>query len=310
MKIGMDLVTFNNPSFWGVGTETDIVSLAAANEAAFWARVLDSAHAAGICGIELTFSPFELSSLAQTFASNSRILSELHERKLEIWSSFFADLSRIPPSEHAEAEEHILKRVHDASKLLSALGGRVLVAGLPCRETFLSSPPQFVDMAFATPLAELLNRMGAATAQHGITLAIHTEAHSVACASRDVDLFMLLTDPRYVALCPDPAHIILEGSNPVEVVRRHLDRVVAMHWKDAMAPMPITTPIDADIHARHRPYFCEPGAGRVDFAALNRLLAQAPLLCGPILELDSCPDPVPALERGTTFIREIAGRTA
>ncbi|WP_395494642.1 sugar phosphate isomerase/epimerase family protein [Acetobacter sp. KSO5] len=310
MKIGTDLVTFNNPCFWNVKTEADIATLAAADAPAFWTRILDSVRDAGVCGIELTFPPFEPSALAATFGPQSRILSELRARGLEIWSSFFADLDRIPVSEHAQSEELILARVHAASELLAHLDGKVLVAGLPCREAFPSCSHRFVDLDFAAPLAGLLNRMGAASAEHGITLAIHTEAHSVACASRDVDLFMLLTDPRYVALCPDPAHIILEGCDPVSLVRRHLSRVVAMHWKDATGPMPATTPIDANIHARHRPYFCEPGAGRVDFASLNALLAHAPLSCGPILELDSCPTPIPALERGTEFIRQIAGHTA
>ncbi|MFT8710742.1 sugar phosphate isomerase/epimerase family protein [Komagataeibacter rhaeticus] len=310
MKIGTDLVTFYNPAFWGVTTEADITALAQADGRAFWTRLLDTLHMAGITGIELTFPPFDQMGAVAAFTSEAALKHELEIRGLEIWSCFFPALDRIPVDRYADAEAQILADVTAVARFLSAMGGTVLVAGLPCRGTFLSDPPGFVDLAFATPIAGLLNHMGFAAARHGVTLAIHTEAHTVACAPRDVDLFMLLTDPRYVSLCPDPAHIVLEGGNPVDLVARHRERVVAMHWKDATRAMPVDTPIAEDIHTRHRAYFCELGNGQVDFRQLAQQLAGAPRLCGPILELDACADPVPTLRRGMTFIETLAQKGA
>ncbi|WP_208624023.1 sugar phosphate isomerase/epimerase family protein [Komagataeibacter swingsii] len=302
VKIGTDLVTFYSPAFWGVATEPEVDHLAATDGHTVWTRIFDSLHAAGVTGIELAFPPFDQAGAVAAFGSEAALAHALKTRNLEIWSSFFPVLDRIPVHEYGSAEPRILAQVETAARFLAATGGTVLVAGLPCRATFLSEPPAFVDLAFAAPIAGLLNRMGFVAARHGVTLAIHTEAHTIACAPRDVDLFMLLTDPRYVSLCPDPAHIILEGGNPADVLGRHVERVVAMHWKDATCAMPVDTPIGQDIHARHRDYFCELGNGQANFGRLAALLAHAPLRCGPILELDACPRPVPALRRGVTFV--------
>ncbi|MDT8871375.1 TIM barrel protein [Komagataeibacter rhaeticus] len=222
---------------------------------------------------------------------------------------FFPALDRIPVDRYADAEAQILADVTAVARFLSAMGNRAgsrpsLPQDVPFRSSRLCGP------GFCNPIAGLLNHMGFAAARHGVTLAIHTEAHTVACAPRDVDLFMLLTDPRYVSLCPDPAHIVLEGGNPVDLVARHRERVVAMHWKDATRAMPVDTPIAEDIHTRHRAYFCELGNGQVDFRQLAQQLAGAPRLCGPILELDACADPVPTLRRGMTFIETLAQKDA
>ncbi|GBQ87909.1 xylose isomerase domain-containing protein [Acetobacter nitrogenifigens DSM 23921 = NBRC 105050] len=306
MKIGTDLVTFYNPVFWGVDTAEAITSLAVAQPRAFWTRILDSLQQAGLSGVELTFPPFDWRGAIFAFGSADAFKHELDARSIEVWSCFFPDLDRIPIANYGASEAEILESVTQTAQFLSSIGGTVLVAGLPCRTTFLEDPLSFVDLALAQPIATLLNRMGAAAAREGVRLALHTEAHSLFCAPRDVDLFLLLTDPRYVHLCLDPAHIILEGGLPESVLERHLERTVAAHWKDAIGPMPVDTPITADIHSRHRPFFCELGEGRAPFAKLNALLTQAPLLCGPILELDACPDPIPALQRGVSFVRTLA----
>ncbi|QEH96939.1 sugar phosphate isomerase/epimerase family protein [Gluconobacter thailandicus] len=310
MQLGTDLVTFYNPDFWGVSSEVEIAQLAQQDGRAFWMRLLDAQASTGVAGIELTFPPFDWRGAVAAFGSIDALLNELGQRGLAIWSSFFPDLDRIPISEHSASEQRILQSALDAAQFLSAVGGRVLVVGLPCRSTWCADPVQFVDMALAQPMADLLNRMGALTAREGIMLAVHTEAHSVCCAPRDVDLFMLLTDPRYVSLCFDPAHIILEGGNPTRVLDRHLERVVAMHWKDASGIMPLSIVIDETIYAKHRPYFRPLGEGDVDFSTLRSLLENAPLKCGPILEMDSCPAPEQALQKAAAFVRNTYGLTS
>ncbi|MDT8871376.1 hypothetical protein RAA17_10585 [Komagataeibacter rhaeticus] len=79
MKIGTDLVTFYNPAFWGVTTEADITALAQADGRAFWTRLLDTLHMAGITGIELTF-PFDQMGAVAAFTSEAALKHELEIR--------------------------------------------------------------------------------------------------------------------------------------------------------------------------------------------------------------------------------------
>jgi len=307
MNVGTDIITFYNPEFWGVETSEQISSVAAQSDAAFWTRIFDIATQSGLSGLELTFPPLDYRTAVAAFGSVPRLAEALSARGLAIWSSFFADLSRFPAADCAEQAESILAAVEEMSRFLASVGGRMIVVGLPNRTTWLTQPEGFVDFALAEPISRLLNRMGAVAALHGIALALHTEAHSLFCAPRDVDLFLLLTDPRYVHLCIDPAHIVLEGGDPVRLMARHLERVVAMHWKDASGAMPKDILIDPTIYARHGPYFRELGDGVVDFPALRSLLAAAPLCCDPIVEMDASADPVPVLQRAVSFVHRLTG---
>ena len=64
-------------------------------------------------------------------------------------------------------------------------------------------------------MADIAHVVGEAVSRHGVKLAFHTESHSTLWYERDIDLFMALTDPRYVWLCPDSCHIALGGGDPV-----------------------------------------------------------------------------------------------
>jgi hypothetical protein len=157
-------------------------------------------------------------------------------------------------------------------EFLAATGGKFLVTGLPMRRSRGERPASFVDLAAATPIADLVNRIGAATLESGVQVALHTESHSVFWTPRDIDLFMLLTDPMYVAMCPDTGHIALGGADPVQVAGRHRDRLVIAHWKDASGPVPTGLPIDETIFERRAPYFRRTGTGVVDWFGWSRLL--------------------------------------
>src|SRR5436189_976056 len=125
-----------------------------------------------------------------------------------------------------------------------------MVTALPLRRSLAADPPLFIDLRLAETIASALNRMGHATLKHGVKLALHPEAFSMFRNSRDVDLFMLLTDPTYVFLCPDTAQFVVAGSDPLAITQRHKDRLVITHWKDATGPAPADVPIDETIYDR------------------------------------------------------------
>ncbi|TCM46141.1 sugar phosphate isomerase/epimerase [Rhizobium sp. PP-F2F-G48] len=304
LRFGVDLVTFFHPGFWAVETYDAIIDYARAEPRAFWDKILDSVQASGVTGVELTFSPFNWQDAVRTYGSVEAFAAELSRRGLTLCSGFFAELEAAGDFTNAEAQAAIIAKAEKYADFLRACGSDILVIGAPLRQTLGAQPVAFHDFDRAKVIADFLNRLGALLYARGVRLALHTEAHSIFAAARDVDLMMLLTDPAYVHMCPDTAHIVVAGSDPVQLVDRHHERVIIAHWKDAIGPMPADTPIDAQIHERHHPYFCGLGLGRVDWPAWVRLLRDRRIEGWAILELDAAPDPVRDIANGLTLVRQ------
>ncbi|MBB5538953.1 sugar phosphate isomerase/epimerase family protein [Rhizobium giardinii] len=301
---GVDLVTFFHPGFFGLQSHDAIIEHARAEPHAFWDKILDGAEASGVTGVELTFSPFNWQDAIKTYGSVDRFGAELTKRGLTLCSGFFAELEAAGDFTQQEAQRAIIDKAERYADFLKACSSDIMVIGAPLRQTLGAQPAIFHDFDRAKVIADFLNRLGAILYARGVRLALHTEAHSIFAAARDVDLMMMLTDPAYVHMCPDTAHIIVAGSDPVQLVDRHHERMIIAHWKDAIGQMPADTQIDEHIHDRHQAYFCGFGLGRVDWPAWIRLLRDRAYAGWAILELDAAPDPVRDIANGLTLVRQ------
>ncbi|MBT0671509.1 TIM barrel protein [Novosphingobium profundi] len=310
LSFGVDLITFFDPGFWGVENEEQVIALGKGEPLSFWTRMLDTLQQSGMRGIELTFSPFSAADLIAAYGSSEAAGEELERRGLVIAGGFFADIAIEGGLGDPEREAKWLADGETLAKRIAQWGGTSMVIGLPMRASWDAEPPIFNDLDAARLAASLANRLGAVTLRHGVKLALHTEAHSMFCQPRDVDLLMLLTDPVYVGFCPDSAHILLSGGDPVEVARRHAERIVTAHWKDATGPMPVRIPIDKGVHHAHRPYFCALGAGSVDFGGWAQVMLARPDLEWAILEIDAVPDPLKEIRASLSFARTVPGLCA
>jgi sugar phosphate isomerase/epimerase len=303
-RFGVDFVTFHHPRFWGVSTPADIKAHAKKEPVAFWTKLLDTAAAAGVTGVELTFSPFHWEDAVDAFGSVERFSDELTARGLSVASGFFADFSGVRDFSDPAVADNLIERALQYADFLKACGAEVMATGLPMRQTVGEQPVRIYDLSAATAIATLVNRVAVAVAARGIKLALHTEGHSVFSMTRDIDLMMMLTDPAYVHFCPDSAHIILMGGDPLKVVSRYSERIALAHWKDVKGPMPLDTPIDDRIFARHHPYFAPFGQGRVDWGGwISHMRHKTDTW--HILELDAAPDPVADIRNGLRFINEM-----
>lgn len=304
LRFGVDLVTFFHPGFWEVADHDAIISHARSAPRAFWDRMLDGVQSSGVTGVELTFSPFNWQDAVRTYGSVEGFAQALSQRGLELCSGFFAELDEASGLWTPDMQQAIIDKASAYADFLKACGSDIMVIGSPLRQTLGAQPVVFHDFDHARQTADFLNRLGAILLARGVRLAIHTEAHTIFASARDVDLMMLLTDPAYVHMCPDTAHIILAGSDPIQLVDRHHERMIIAHWKDAVGPMPADTPIDEQIHDRHRPYFCSFGSGRVDWPAWARLLRERRFEGWAILELDAAPNPVSDIADGLMLVRQ------
>lgn len=311
IKFATDLVTYYAPSFWGGSGGMDDVGQAIASgkwdPLQFWERILGCSQEAGLDGIELTFPPGDWHSALAAYGSTGGFASALGGRGLEVCSGFFS--TRLPGTDRRAnfadpADHHQLVEMATAyAQFLQACGSEIMVTALPLRKSRDADPPLFVDLRLAENIASVLNSMGHATLKHGVKLALHPEAFSVFRNSRDVDLFMMLTDPTYVFLCPDTAQFSVAGSSPIEIVKRHRDRLLITHWKDAVCPAPADVSIDETIFARQIQWFAPVGTGVVDWPAWMRLLRDLQYKGWAVFELDASADPVNDLRSIRNYVQ-------
>lgn len=304
-RFGVDLGTFMDPTYWGVGDYDELVRRSKADPLWFWERTLDDVAKAGITAIELTFAPADYRSAVAAYGSTEGFRQALAARGLEVISGYFNTLENTEDPTDPRAQHRILDDAEAYAEFLAATGGEHLVVGLPMRKTRGQRPASFVDLASATVIADIANRVGEVTLAHGVQTALHTESHSVLWTARDIDLFMLLTDPMYVALCPDTGHIALAGADPVHIVDRHRERLVIAHWKDAIGAVPPGMTIDSTIFVRQAEYFRRPGAGVVDWFGWSRLLREVSYGGCTLLELDAAANPVDEMTNARQFISNV-----
>lgn len=302
---GVDLITFYHPHFWGVQTHDEVVEIGRADPAAMWDRILGGLVEAGITDLEMTFPPADWRSALEAFGSAKEFRRELERRGLRLKSGFHIALDWGPDTDRAEAADAAAAY----ADFLREAGGDTMVVGPPMRRSRDARPPFFVDHAYMVELADILHHVGAATLDLGVRAAVHTEAHSVFCTLRDVDLLMTLTDPTYVFMCPDTGHLTLSGADPIQVMDHHRDRMIIAHWKDATGPMP-EVPIDEDVHLAHREYFRRVGAGSIDWFRWNEIVQQTAHSEITLLELDAVPDPVGEMRAAREYIEQTLRRTA
>jgi sugar phosphate isomerase/epimerase len=269
----------------------------------FWDRLLDAIAKAGVRGLELTFPPGDWRTAAEAYGGTQGFLDELDARGLSVATGFFPDVTfyKGDPLDAAAADE-FLSAADEFAQFVAQSGSDIMVAGVPMRQDRHAKPPFFVDHAYAVRLADLFNRLGAVTRDHGVTLALHTGVNSVLANSRDVDLLMTLTDAEYVNLCPDAGHLVLAGADPVKVVQRHADRVVVAHWKDGIGPTPTNMAIDENVFAVQRQYFRRVGAGIIDWHSWARAVARLPHQRWIVLEIDAVPDPIEQITQAREYI--------
>ncbi|MET7686472.1 sugar phosphate isomerase/epimerase [Streptomyces sp. NPDC005483] len=307
-RFATDVITFYHPGFWDLDSADAVRAWAAEHPDRFWQRVMDTLAETEVTGIELTFAPGDMNSALRAFGSAEVFRRELSARGLAVVSAFVAD-SDAPDWRHGDHLPAIVADAERRAAFLAGMGAEVLVTGLPMRTTYGTRPPFFVDAAYMTRMADIAHVVGEAVSRYGVRLAFHTESHSTLWYERDIDLFMALTDPRHVSLCPDSCHIALGGGDPVAVARRHAPRIALAHWKDAVAPIDVHLTIDDTVYARQQPYMAELGAGIVDWRGWADAMSRTPGADTVLIELDEAADPVAALRSGTAVAkRALAGQ--
>lgn len=115
------------------------------------------------------------------------------------------------------------------------------------------------------------------TEEYGLTASIHAHAAGFMDFEPELERLLAEVDPAILRICFDTGHHSYAGFDPVAFMRRHMDRIAYMHFKD------IDPKVKADVIARRTGFydacgqgiFCNLGKGDVDFPAVRQVLLDA-----------------------------------
>jgi inosose dehydratase len=148
----------------------------------------------------------------------------------------------------------------------------------------LKTYPRKVTPDECRQLGKLLTELGKRTADLGIPLVYHNHMNTISEHPSNLELVMEASDPKYVKLLLDTAHLVAGGGDPAAAVIRYHDRMLLVHLKDVV-DIPLDTP-----GARYPFKFVELGRGKVDLPAVFAALEKVKYRGWAVVELDRVPD--------------------
>lgn len=253
----------NAPCSWGVEFADDPRNPP-------WRRVLAEAAQAGYRGIELGpvgFMPEDPAILADALAEHALTL---------IGGVVFR------PFHDAAAWPDVLDATNRTCAALTAHGAQhlVLIDSIsPRRAPTAGRASEAVQMD-AAEWAGFVARIRQAAqigSDHGLTVGIHAHAAGFVDFEPELERLLAEIDDSLLKICFDTGHHSYAGFDPVAFMRRHMNRISYMHFKD------IDPHIKASAIANRTGFydacaqgiFCNLGQGDVDFPTVRQVLLDA-----------------------------------
>ncbi|WP_309675450.1 myo-inosose-2 dehydratase, partial [Pseudomonas sp.] len=166
-------------------------------------------------------------------------------------------------------------------ELLAKNGAKVLVYGevadsIQGQRIPLVERPRFHTEYAWEEYADKLTELARFTLSQGVRLAYHHHMGAYVESPADIDKLMALTGSE-VGLLFDSGHCYMGGGEPLQVLRKHIERICHVHFKDVRKPVVqlarnnLWSFPDCIINGT----FTVPGDGDIDFGALLDVLLAA-----------------------------------
>ena len=157
-----------------------------------------------------------------------------------------------------------------------------------------------------------LDELGKIAADRGFKLCFHHHMGTVVQTAAETDRMMENTDPRYVFLCYDTGHFTFAGEDPLQCLKKYVDRVGHVHLKDMRLPVVEEARKNSwsFLQAVRNGAFTVPGDGDVDFDPILDLLSGADYAGWLLVEAEQDPakaDPLEYAIKARKYIREHTG---
>ena len=273
IRIGINPISWSNDDLPSLGGETPLST--ALSE-----------------GKQIGYEGFELNGKFPKSAQG--VADVLRPYDLALVSGWYS--SRLAQRSAAEEIDAIASHV----QLLAQNGAKVLVYGevadsIQGQRIPLVERPRFYTERASQDYADKLNELARFTLSQGIRLAYHHHMGAYVESPSDIDTLMRLTGPE-VGLLFDAGHCYMGGGEPVQVLRKHIDRVCHVHFKDVRKPVVqlarnnLWSFPDCIINGT----FTVPGDGDIDFGELLDVLLAADYHGWLVVEAEQDPAVAPS----------------
>lgn len=251
----------NAPCSWGVEFADDPRNPA-------WQSVLDDCKSAGYRGIELGpvgFLPEDPSTLADALAQRDLsliggvVFRAFHNR--DKWDDVMDGAVRTCKSLVAHGAKHLVL-IDSISPRRAPTAGRPDEAEQMDQEEWNDFVSRFKKIC----------KMG--TQEYGLDVSIHPHAGGFVDFEPEVERLLSEIDSDLLKICLDTGHSHYAGFDPVAFMKRHMERITYVHFKD------INPKVKAQVVANRINFydacgqgiFCNLGDGETDFPAVRQLL--------------------------------------
>ena len=234
-------------------------------------QALETVSALGYQGVQL------LGWVQEAYAGEKS--SELKDR-LQKLKLFPAALSCSKVKLRPDSPENFTAQFREYADFLHSLGGNVLqlIDGGKPRGNYSAGE--------INSMGAKMNELGKMAKDSGLTVGYHPHFGTVGETRERLGSVMDATDPQYVGLIADVAHLKLGGSDPAEVIRTYHQRLVLVHLKDVRRDAYKLARQNRDASEKLKFSFCEIGRGVVDFPAVTASLREGRFQGWVIVELD------------------------
>jgi inosose dehydratase len=158
--------------------------------------------------------------------------------------------------------------------------------GLYLQVTDGGNPHRHYSDEAVQALGARMNALGKVAREHGVELGYHPHFGTLGETRQGLGRLLAATDPRYVKLIADVAHLALGGADPVEVIRTYHERLIVTHLKDLRSDIAVLARRSRDLVRKKPYYFCEVGRGILDFPAIVKAFREVDYRGWVIVELD------------------------
>jgi sugar phosphate isomerase/epimerase len=121
-------------------------------------------------------------------------------------------------------------------------------------------------------LADTLNEIGRQTKAFGIKAAPHPHIWGPMEREHEVRRALELTDPNYVWITADTAHLTLGGMDPVKIFQDYFPRIAEIHYKDCDPVYRGNTQTPTQAMHQHKTLYLNLGSGGVDLPAIHKIV--------------------------------------